>query len=90
MHRRIPGGRGSEIYQFIREFHETKQAVFHGDRSKSLATMVEGFKITSQIIFIYFISGCAGSSLLCRLFFSCSEQGLLFIAMASLVVEHGL
>ena len=44
-----------------------------------------------------FIFGCVGSSLLRGLFSSCGEQGLLFIvvhglliAVASLVVEHGL
>ena len=49
-------------------------------------------------LFIYFIFGCVGSSLLCAGFFSgCSEQGLLFvavhgllIAVASLVAEHRL
>ena len=51
-------------------------------------------------LFIYlFIFGCVGSSLLCAgfLFSSCSERGLLFlavrrplIAVASLVAEHGL
>ena len=41
--------------------------------------------------------GCAGSLLLCGLFLSCSKWGLLFIAvlgfliaLASLVVEHGV
>ena len=50
------------------------------------------------ILFIYlFIFGCAGSSLLCWLFCSCSERELLFVAVpriliegASLVVEHRL
>ena len=44
---------------------------------------------------ILFIFDCAGSSVLCRLFSSCSELGLLFVAMhvliivmASLVVKH--
>ena len=44
-----------------------------------------------------FIYGCAGSSLLCGLFSSCGEQGLLLVAVhgllivvASLVAEHGL
>ena len=55
-------------------------------------------------IFIYlflnlfiFIFGCVGSSLLRWAFSSCSERGLLFvavrrllIAVASLVAEHGL
>ena len=48
------------------------------------------------MIFLYFF-GYAGSSLLCRLFASCGEQGLLFvvvlgllIAVASLVAGHGL
>ena len=49
-------------------------------------------------LFIYlFIFGCAGFLLLKGLFSSCSEQGLLFIAVhglliavASLVTEHGL
>ena len=52
------------------------------------------FKI---ILFIYLFSGCAGSSLRCGLFSSCSEWGLLFLAVrgllitvAFLVVEHGL
>ena len=46
---------------------------------------------------ILFIFGCAGSSLLCGLFSTCSERELLsisvrglLIAVASLVVEHGL
>ena len=44
-----------------------------------------------------FIFGCAGSLLQCRLFSSCGERGLLFIAIrdflivvTSLVVEHRL
>ena len=49
-------------------------------------------------LFIYlFIFGCVGSSLLHTAFSSCREQGLLFfavhrllVAVASLVVEHGL
>ena len=49
-------------------------------------------------LFIYlFIFGYAGSSLLCEAFFSCDEQGLLFvlvcgllIVVASLVAEHRL
>ena len=47
--------------------------------------------------FYLFIFGCAGSSLLCELFCSCGEQGLLsvavhgpLLALAALVVEHGL
>ena len=50
------------------------------------------FNLINQFSF-----GFAGSSLLCRLFSSCSEWGLLFvvvrgllIAEASLVAEHGL
>ena len=46
---------------------------------------------------IYLFIGCAGSVLLCGLFSSCSQRGLLsrvgnrlLIAMASLVTEHGL
>ena len=50
------------------------------------------------ILFIYlFIFGCAGPSLLCGVFCSCSERALLFVAVprillkgASLVVEHRL
>ena len=45
------------------------------------------------LIFYYvylFIYDCAGSLLLLRLFPSCCEQGLLFIALASPVVEHRL
>ena len=49
------------------------------------------------LLFIYFIFGCVGSSLLCAGFSSCGKWGLLFvavrgllIAMASLVAEHGL
>ena len=49
-------------------------------------------------LFIYlFTFGCVGSSLLRGAFYSCGEQGLLFIAVhgllitvASLVAEHGL
>ena len=44
-----------------------------------------------------FVFGCAGSSLLGRLFSSCSERELLFscvrgllMAVAALAVEHGL
>ena len=37
-----------------------------------------------------FIFGWAGSSLLCGLFSTCRELGLHFVAMTSLVVEHGL
>ena len=44
--------------------------------------------------FYLFIFGCAGSSLLCGLFSSCSQQGLLWlrllIAVASLAVERWL
>ena len=39
--------------------------------------------------FIYFIFGCARSSLLHRLFFSCGARGLL-VVVAFLVVEHRL
>ena len=46
---------------------------------------------------LLFIFGCAGSSLLCGLFSTCSERELLsisvrglLIAVVSLVVEHGL
>ena len=49
-----------------------------------------------KIILFIFIFGCAGSLLLCGLFSSCSEWGLLLvaaggllIAVASLVVERG-
>ena len=49
-------------------------------------------------LFIYlFIYGCSGSSFLHAAFSSCSEQGLLFVAVrglltavGSLVAEHGL
>ena len=48
-------------------------------------------------LFVFFFFGCAGSSLLRRLFSSCDERGLLFIAacglliaVASLVSEPGL
>ena len=47
--------------------------------------------------FSFYFFGYVGSSLLCRLSFSCGERGLLFvvvhrllIAVASLVAEHGL
>ena len=61
------------------------------------ARVLEWGAIAFCILLVYlFIFGHAGSSLLCRLFSSCSEQGLLFlvvhwlpIAMASLV-EHRL
>ena len=61
------------------------------------ARVLEWGAIAFCILLVYlFIFGCAGSSLLCRLFSSCNEQGLLFlvvhwlpIAMASLV-EHRL
>ena len=49
------------------------------------------------ILFYLLIFGCVGSSLLPWAFSSCSKRGLLFvevrgllIAVASLVVEHGL
>ena len=49
-----------------------------------------------KIILFIFIFGCAESLLLCGLFSSCSEWGLLLvtvsgllIVVASLVVEHG-
>ena len=51
------------------------------------------FKIKSN--FIYFVFGCAGSSLLCSLFSSYSEQGLfvvvrgLLVAVAALVSKYG-
>ena len=48
-------------------------------------------------LYIYNLFGCAGSSLLCRLFSSCGEGGYslvtmpgLLIVVASLVVEHRL
>ena len=51
----------------------------------------------NSCLFIYFIFGCVGSSLLHMAFSSCSEQGLflvevhrLLVVMASFVVEHGL
>ena len=55
------------------------------------------FFLNKFIYFIYFTFGCIGSSLLRAGFLSCGERGLLFvavrgllIAVASLVVEHGL
>ena len=47
---------------------------------------------SSRIFFFYnfknlFIFGCAGSLLLHGLFSSCSEQGLLFIALHRLLIE---
>jgi len=47
-------------------------------------------------LILLLLSGCAGSSLLCRLFSSCGQRGLfvamrwLLIVVASLVAEHGL
>ena len=66
--------------------------------------MLVQFSMTCVIIiffliylFYLFIFGCFGSLLLCTAFSSCSEQGLLFVAVrglltavASLVAEHGL
>ena len=53
--------------------------------------------VFTSISLYSFIFGCAGSSLLHRLFSSCSEWGLLFvevcgllIVVASLVADHGL
>ena len=53
--------------------------------------------VVGWFVFYLFIFGYAGSLLLCRLFSSCSEPGLLFIALrrllvsaASFVVEHRL
>ena len=37
-------------------------------------------------VFIYFIFGCAGSLLLRGFFFSCGEQGLLFVAVCGLLI----
>ena len=52
------------------------------------------FKIN---LFILFIFGCVGSSLLCVAFSSCGKQGLFFgvvrgllVAVASIVGEHRL
>ena len=51
------------------------------------------FKLKSN--FIYFVFGCAGSSLLCSLFSSYSEPGLFFVvhgllvAVAALVSKYG-
>ena len=52
---------------------------------------------TGCLFVFFFFFGCAGSSLLRRLFSSCDERGLLFIAacglliaVASLVSEPGL
>ena len=49
------------------------------------------------LIYNFIFSGCSESSLPCRLFSSCGEQGLLsrsvhrlLIAVASLIVEHRL
>jgi len=39
--------------------------------------------------FYLFIFGCAGSSLLCELFCSCGEQGLLFIAVSGISHRGG-
>ena len=51
----------------------------------------------TNYLFIYFVFGCAGSLLLCGLFSSCGEQGLLFIvahrlliAVASLVLLQNM
>ena len=51
----------------------------------------------SGFLFYYLIFDCAGSPLPCRLFSICGEWGLLLVAasrlllaVASLVVEHGL
>ena len=51
----------------------------------------------NKFIYLLFIFGCIGSSLLHAAFSSCGERGLLFvavrgllIAVASLVAEHGL
>ena len=43
-------------------------------------------------LFIYLFLFLAASGLHCcaRAFSSCGEQGLLFVAVASLVAEHGL
>ena len=38
----------------------------------------------SFLLLIYL--GCTGPSLLCRLFFSCREQALLFVAMYELLI----
>ena len=53
--------------------------------------------LTSFTHFLFFIFGCIGSSLRCAGFLWCGEPGLLFVAVrrlllavASLVVEHGL
>ena len=53
--------------------------------------------VGSFILFYLFIFGCFGSSLLCAVFSSCGERGLLFlavqgflVAVTSLVAEHRL
>ena len=53
--------------------------------------------LTKIRLYLYFIFGCAGSLLLHGLFSSCKKWGYspvtvlrLLIAVASLVVEHGL
>ena len=55
------------------------------------------FIFINVFIYLLFIFGCIGSSLLCAAFSSCGERGLLFVVVrgllimvASLVAEHGL
>ena len=38
-------------------------------------------------LIILLMCGCAKSSLLCRLFSTCGEHGLLFLAMCRLLIE---
>ena len=65
--------------------------------SRSLPSLLQTTAVFSHFFFFNYMFGRVGSSLLhAGFFFSCSEQGLLFIAVhgllivvASLVVEHG-
>ena len=58
--------------------------------------MLDGLTLKTAFLYLEFIFGCARSSLLRGLCFSCGDWGLLFIAVhgllmvASLVAEHGL
>ena len=67
--------------------------VSHASGSLHLLCPLEHFSLKKKKLSF----GCAGSSLLCRFFSSCSEPGLLFVIVcglltlvASLVAEHSL
>lgn len=62
-----------------------------------MGILASGFLIKRNYVFIYFVCGCATSSLLLRRLSGCGEHGLLsscstqvLVTVASLFVDHGL